>query len=109
MEKEARLKRNAKGWMDGLREKYMLPLVSEFADARLNVSKAEKKKMREILSKFHFWFPYPLQDHEEPEEVKAYDAHFVAPEGTPEFEAAKGAHLKLYNKVWSHCPKLSVY
>lgn len=77
----------------------MHPLVSEYADARLSGDKAEKTKMKEILSKFHFWFPYPLQDHEEPEVLLPYDAHYVAPPGSPEFEAAKGLHLQKYNKV----------
>lgn len=94
--------------MEGLREKCMLPLVSEYADARLSGDKAEKVKMREILSKFHFWFPYPLKDHEEPTEVMPYDPHYIAPEGTEEFEAAKGAHLMKYNKV-RHCMRRSPF
>ncbi|KAF9001833.1 hypothetical protein BDZ89DRAFT_1146588 [Hymenopellis radicata] len=71
---------NRKGWMDGLRAKIFLPLVPKFADTVDTGWQAADEYMKGLQNLYHFHFPYPMKDTEEPSELKDYDPLKVVPD-----------------------------
>lgn len=94
---------NPKGWMDGKREGVFLPLVPSFAEAADKGWQALEDRLMELQNLYHFHFPWPMKDTDEPEVLREYDP--LRPERPTEVElsdeqlAEKRTHVALYNRV----------
>lgn len=105
-------RRNAKGWMEGKRQDVFLPLVPSFAEAVDKGWQALEDRLMELQNLYHFHFPWPLKDADEPAELREYDPLHPAPTAEATLSdtelAEKRAHVELYNNVGAPaCPTLS--
>lgn len=96
-------RRNRKGWMQGLREELICPLILGYVDA-LEISKAAGAlKMKEIQHMFHTFFPWPLQDWEEPPRpLNKYNPLAPLPSPVPLTEESSvlwAKHMNTTNRV----------
>lgn len=96
-------RKNQKGWMQGLREEVICPLIPGYVDA-LEISKAAGAlKMKEIQHMFHTYFPWPLEDWEEPPRpLNRYDPLAPLPPPFPLTEERSilwANHMNRTNKV----------
>lgn len=100
-------RRNHKGWMDGLRAELVSPLIPAYMDALEISRQAGALKMKEIQHLFHWHFPWPIQDWEEPPRpFNRYDplAPLPAPPDlTEERSVLWAAHMNDINKVRHLC------
>ena len=96
-------RRNAKGWMEGKRQDVFLPLVPSFAEAADKGWQALEDHLKALQNMYHFHFPFPMGDADEPAELQPYDA--TRPPRvddsalTDEELVAKREHVALYNNV----------
>lgn len=96
-------RKNHKGWMQGLREELICPLIPGYVDA-LEISKAAGTlKMKEIQHMFHTYFPWPLEDWEEPPRpLNKYDPLAPLPPPVPLTEERNilwAKHMNTMNSV----------
>ncbi|KAF8988357.1 hypothetical protein BDZ89DRAFT_1152510 [Hymenopellis radicata] len=67
-------RKNLKGWMEGRREDVFLPLVLVYADLSSKGAWQQlETKLLEWERLYHHHFPWPMEDHEEPETLTPYD------------------------------------
>ncbi|KAF9022414.1 hypothetical protein BDZ89DRAFT_1042221 [Hymenopellis radicata] len=94
---------NRKGWMEGMRAKLFVPLVPRFADTVDTGWQAADEYMKVLQNLYHFHFPYPMKDSEEPAELKEYDPLKVVPDDdsglTDDELRMKRAHITRINTV----------
>lgn len=98
--KDKAARENAIGWMDGMRSELCEPLVASYAEAVDQGWSEGEKEMSRILGLYHFHFPWPMKDTEEPAELLPYDPKPNVEVGLSEEQiVARRTHVVLYNKV----------